>query len=166
MHLKRELLAEFVSPGDIEVLGFTSEEIDRLEDLQRLFPDRIIESPLIEKGIDKGDCYAMITRAGLVLPEMYRRGYDNANCPNCPKGGQAYWQNIREDFPENFAKTSALQDELGPGSYFLRFRSGPRAGERMSLKDLPPGRGDMRNEPSFSCSFFCQMAEEDIAGAA
>ena len=104
----------------------------------------------------------MIERAGIELPVMYRLGYNNANCIGCPKGGQAYWQNIRADFPERFATIQGIQEGIGPGANFLRFRSGPRKGERMSLAELPPGRGDMKSEPNFSCSFFCQIAEQEI----
>jgi hypothetical protein len=106
----------------------------------------------------------MLERAGIELPMMYRLGYDNANCIGCPKGGQAYWQNIREDFPEQFAQIQAIQEDIGPNANFLRFRSGPRAGERMSLAELPPRRGDMKAERSFSCSFFCEMAEREYQG--
>lgn len=116
---------------------------------------------MIERGIDKADCFAMIERAGIVLPVMYRMGYPNANCKGCPKAGQAHWQAIREDFPPEFVQIMTIQEEIGPGAYFLRFRSGPRKGERMSLRDLPPGRGDMKAEPNFSCSFFCEMAEQE-----
>lgn len=163
MILKRQLLAAIAQPGDIEVIGYTAEEEDRLMDLRERFPDRTIIAPLIERGISKSDCLAIIDRAGIELPIMYRMGYDNANCIGCPKGGQHYWQAIREDFPERFIQIKAIQDEIGPGAYFLRFRSGDRKGERMSLGDLPPGRGDMRKEASFSCSFFCEMAEGEIA---
>jgi len=89
---------------------------------------------------------------------MYRMGYQNANCIGCPKGGQAYWQAIRADFPERFVQIQTIQEEIGPGANFLRFRSGPRKEERMSLAELPPGRGDMAREPSFHCSFFCDLA--------
>jgi|SRR6185437_9750219 len=41
-------------------------------------------------------------------------------------------------------------------------RSGPREGERMALSELPDGRGNMKDEPSFSCSFFCVLAEQEI----
>lgn len=51
------------------------------------------------------------------------------------------------------------------GARFLRFRSGPRKNERMWLRELPPGRGNMAEEASFSCSFFCEMAEQNIQGA-
>lgn len=160
--LKRKLLNSFNLPTDIWVLGFTWEEQDRLDDLQDLYPGQSIRCPLIEKHLTKPDCLAIIDRSGIELPLMYRRGYDNANCKGCPKGGQNYWQAIREDFPERFIQIRTIQEEIGPGAYFLQFRSGPRKGERMSLAELPPGRGNMSDEPSFSYSFFCEMAEQDM----
>ena len=163
LELKRKLLASASLPDDAWVIGFTSEEEDRMVDLQELNPGREIICPLIDAGLDKSDCRAMVERAGIQLPEMSRRGYDNDNCVGCPKGGQNYWQAIREDFPERFIQIKAIQESIGPGAFFLAFRSGPRKGERMSLADLPAGRGNMAEEPSFSCSFFCEMAEQDIA---
>lgn len=163
VHLKRDLLDRFRLPGDSVVVGFTADELDRFENLQDSLTDYEIIAPLIEKGLTKSDCLAMVERAGLVLPEMYRKGYDNANCIGCPKGGQNYWQAIREDFPEQFIQIKTIQEEIGPGANFLRFRSGPRKNERMSLADLPAGRGNMADEPSFSCSFFCELAEQDMS---
>jgi 3'-phosphoadenosine 5'-phosphosulfate sulfotransferase (PAPS reductase)/FAD synthetase len=159
--LKRDLLDSLAHPEDINVLGFTAEEEDRAIDLQQFAPDRHWKFPLIERGLGKDDCKAMVERAGIELPLMYRLGYENANCIGCPKGGQAYWQNIRADFPEQFVQIKTIQEQIGEGAYFLRFRSGPREKERMSLADLPPGRGDMRTESSFSCSFFCDLAERE-----
>jgi hypothetical protein len=163
--LKRKLLNAVNRPGDIAVLGYTAEEEDRLRDLQELFPDEQFSAPLIDKGLTKSDCLAIVDRAGIVLPLMYRKGYDNANCVGCPKGGQNYWQAIREDFPERFVQIQKIQEDIGPGAYFLRFRSGPRKDERMALSELPPGRGDMADEPSFSCSFFCAMVENELNAA-
>ena len=163
LELKRSLLATVAQPGDVNVIGFTREETDRFDSLCDRFPAETFRAPLIEDSLGKEDCLAMIERAGIVLPMMYRLGYDNANCIGCPKGGQAYWQNIRADFPERFVQIQAIQEDIGPGANFLRFRSGPRKNERMSLAELPEGRGDMKQEPSFNCSFFCQMAEEQLA---
>lgn len=160
--LKRNILDAAKLPGDIWMLGFTSEEVDRWENLQDANPGKTILAPLITKGLSKSDCLAMIERAGLDLPITYRMGYDNANCIGCPKGGQNYWQAIREDFPERFIQVQKIQDEIGPGAYFLRYRSGPRKNERMPLSELPAGRGNMAEEPSFSCSFFCEMAEQSF----
>jgi hypothetical protein len=163
--LKRETMGKLALPGDITVLGFTSEETDRFDSLCDRFPKETFRAPLIERGLDKGDCLAMIKRAGIELPMMYRLGYDNANCIGCPKGGQSYWQNIRADFPERFVQIQAIQESIGPGANFLRFRSGPRKNERMPLSELPEGRGNMKTEPNFSCSFFCQTAEQEISEA-
>jgi hypothetical protein len=160
--LKRSLLATVAQPGDMNVIGFTREEWDRMDTLCENFPDENFRAPLIERDLGKDDCLAMIERAGIELPMMYRLGYNNANCIGCVKGGQAYWQNIREDFPERFVTIQGIQEGIGPGANFLRFRSGPRIGERMMLAELPAGRGDMQHEPNFSCSFFCQLAEQEI----
>lgn len=164
--LKRDVLNAFAHPDDIYVLGYTVEESDRLDVFIDANNGRKVIAPLIDKNLTHDDCLAMVERAGLRLPRMYELGYDNANCKGCPKGGQAYWQNIREDFPSNFVAIKDIQESIGPGAYFLRFRSGPRKGERMSLAELPAGRGNMKEEPSFSCSFFCEMAEQDIRGEA
>jgi 3'-phosphoadenosine 5'-phosphosulfate sulfotransferase (PAPS reductase)/FAD synthetase len=162
--LKRKLLKRIMRPGDVSVFGFTREEEDRFSNLQELYPDEKFRAPLIEASLDKGDCLAIVERAGLRIPIMYEMGYDNANCLGCPKGGQAYWQAIRADFPERFAAVKKIQEEIGEGAYFLQHRSGPREGERMSLAELPPGPGKRGGELNFSCSFFCQFAEEKIAG--
>lgn len=163
--LKRKVLGLFAQEGDVNVVGFTREEADRFDDLCDAFPEKTWKAPLIERDLGKEDCFAMVDRAGIELPMMYRLGYDNANCIGCPKGGQAYWQNIRADFPEQFVQIKAIQEDIGPGANFLRFRSGARMNERMSLAELPAGRGNMKGEPSFSCSFFCQLAEQEIDAA-
>lgn len=119
----------------------TWEEEERLLDLRESFPERRWEAPLIAHRLTHDACLGVVDKAGIVLPLMYRKGYRNANCIGCPKAGQNYWQRIREDFPSNFIQISNLQQEIGPGSYFLQFRSGPRKGERMALAELPPGRG-------------------------
>lgn len=159
IHLKRELLDRWKQPGDVMVLGFTMEEEGRLEDFRDRNPTRPVLAPLIDAGLTKADCKAMVERAGIQLPFMYRLGYDNANCVGCVKGGEGYWRAIREDFPEQFEANCLVQDELGPGSWFLRYRSGPRKNERFPLRELPAGE-PRRNEVLPSCSFFCELAEE------
>lgn len=160
--LKRDLLDSWSQPGDIMVFGYTMEEADRLDDFRERNPARPVIAPLIDAGLGKEDCKAMVSRAGIVLPIMYLMGYDNANCIGCVKGGEGYWRAIREDFPEYFEAICLLQDEIGEGSWFLRYRSGPRAGERFPLRDLPAGTA-RRNEVLPSCSFFCEMAEQEYA---
>ncbi|WP_319171114.1 P2 family phage major capsid protein [Pseudomonas paraeruginosa] len=156
--LKRRLLDTWKRPGDVMVLGFTAEEGHRLDDFRERNPDRPVIAPLIERGLGKEDCKAIIARAGIELPTMYRLGYENANCIGCVKGGEGYFRAIREDFPKQFEALCKVQDELGPGSYLFRNR---QTGERYSLRDLPSGP-IRRNEAIPACSFFCELAEADI----
>lgn len=157
--LKRRLLDNWKQPSDVMVFGYTAEEADRLEDLQERYPDRTVIAPLVERGIGKDDCKAMLQRAGIELPLMYRMGYDNANCIGCVKGGEGYWRAIREDFPREFEELAQVQDEIGEGAYLFRNR---KTGERYGLRDLPPGL-PRRNESLPSCSFFCELAEMEYA---
>lgn len=155
--LKRKLLDAWKQPDDIMVFGYTVEEADRLEDFRERNPDRPVLAPLIDAGLGKEDCKAMLLRAGIELPMMYRLGYDNANCIGCVKGGEGYWRAIREDFPEEFEELAAVQDEIGDGAYLFRNRA---TGERYSLRQIPAG-ASRRNEALPSCSFFCEIAEAE-----
>jgi hypothetical protein len=157
--LKRKLLDDWKQPGDVMVFGYTAEEADRLEDFRDRNPDRPVLAPLVERGITKDDCKAMLHRAGIELPVMYRMGYDNANCIGCVKGGEGYWRAIREDFPAEFEELAKVQAEIGPGAYLFRDRA---TGERYSLRDIPAGPA-RRNEALPNCSFFCEMAEQEYS---
>lgn len=157
--LKRKLLDAWKQPGDVMVFGYTVEEADRLEDFRERNPDRPVLAPLIDAGLGKEDCKAMVQRAGIELPMMYRLGYDNANCIGCVNGGEGYFRAIREDFPDEFEELAAVQDEIGEGAYLFRNR---QTGERYSLRQIPPGQA-RRNEALPSCSFFCELAEMEYA---
>jgi hypothetical protein len=160
--LKRAPTYDFQQPGDILVFGYTVEEKARAESFRRQNFEQPLETPLIDAGLTKGDCLAMIERAGIELPVMYRLGYRNNNCIGCPKGGMGYWNKIRRDFPETFERMAALQRELGPGSGFLRDHA---KGKRITLDELDPARGRHDDEPDIECSLMCHAAEERIEAA-
>lgn len=164
--IKRGLLREFEQPGDVLVIGYTAEEEWRYDDWLENWPDRPIIAPLIERGLMKEDCKAMIHRAGIELPMMYRLGYENANCIGCVKGGLGYWRAIREDFPAQFERVAQAEEKVaglhGENAYILRHRSGPLAGKRFPLRELPAGKAD-RAEPLPSCGLLCEVAEQEYA---
>jgi 3'-phosphoadenosine 5'-phosphosulfate sulfotransferase (PAPS reductase)/FAD synthetase len=164
--IKRGLLRTFEQPGDVLVLGYTAEEQGRYDDWLANWPDRRIIAPLIERGLTKEDCKAMVQRAGIKLPEMYLLGYDNANCIGCVKGGLGYFRAVREDFPAQFERLAQAEDKVsalhGEGAYILRHRSGPLAGKRFPLRELPAGKAH-RGEPLPSCGLFCESAEQEYA---
>ena len=160
--LKRAPTYDFQQPGDVLVFGYTVEEKARAESFRRQNFEQAFETPLIEAGLSKSNCLAMIERAGIEIPMMYRLGYNNNNCIGCPKGGMGYWNKIRRDFPETFERMAALQRKLGPGSGFLRDHA---AGRRITLDELDPDRGRHKDEPDVECSLMCHLAEDDITVA-
>lgn len=157
-YLKRKVIEAASMPDDQHVFGFTVEESDRARRLERC--GLLVVTPLIDANLTHADCLGMVERAGLLLPEMYRLGFSNANCIGCVRGGEGYWNKTREVFPERFAQVVQIQEAIGPGAYFFRNR---KTGERFGLKDLRPDAG-RHDEPLPSCSFFCEMAEQDIDG--
>lgn len=158
--LKRKVLDAFMRPDDVLVFGFSIEEQDRFDDFLERNPQLNCRAPLIERSLTKGDCLAMIERAGIVLPEDYRDGFNNANCRGrCPKAGEGHWNRMRLLRPAEFAQMLEAQEAIGPGAYFFRNR---KTGERFGLKDLDPNSG-RHDEPAPACSFFCEDAEQEYA---
>lgn len=164
--IKRELLRSFERPGDVLVLGFTAEEEDRAEDWNTAWPNRPAVFPLIERGLTKADCKAMVIRAGIELPLQYRRGYRNGNCKTCVKGGEKYFRAVRQDFPEEFEELCVSEDYVaslhGDQARLLRHRSGPLKGQRFALRELPPGPMDRADAPP-ECGLFCELAEREYS---
>lgn len=157
--LKADVMDPLCALSDTYVLGFTSEESDRLDRFLDANNGRKVICPLIDRGLTKADCLAIVENAGIALPQMYRRGYNNNNCRCCPKGGEGYFNRQRIDFPQHYEQLCQIQDTLGPGSYLFRNR---KTGERYSLRNLPSDSG-RHKEPDISCSAYCMMAEEEIS---
>lgn len=158
--LKREVLDAQSRPTDVVVLGYDAAEQERLDRWIDANNGRVVLAPLIDAGITKSDALALVQRAGIELPEMYRLGYHNANCIGCVKGGAGYWNKIRRDFPHRFEEIAQIEDLLGPGSYLLRHRSGPLKGRRFPLRELDPTSGRYEDEPATECGASCELAED------
>lgn len=156
--LKRMTAEMAQRPGDILILGYTKEEEKRLTRVRARNPGDDIRAPLIDAGLGKADCLAMIERAGIALPAMYALGFKNNNCIGCPRGGMGYWNNVRRHFPDVFARMAALERELG-----MAIIPDGKAGARVFLDELDPSRGNEATEPEIECSIMCAMAEQEIA---
>ena len=157
--LKRDLLNGFLRHDDEIVLGLTADEQHRLDRIIDANSDLRVRAPLIERGLTKADCLAIVERAGIELPAMYRLGFRNANCIGCCKGGAGYWNKVRTEFPLIFARAALIEEAIGPSAYML-FDEATK--ERYPLRDLKPGRGRL-DEPSIECGIFCEMAEREIS---
>jgi 3'-phosphoadenosine 5'-phosphosulfate sulfotransferase (PAPS reductase)/FAD synthetase len=150
--LKRQVRLKFQEDGDTIVFGFTAEEEERLNAFIDRNNEVPVRAPLIEHGLTKGEVLAMIERAGIELPEMYKLGYEHNNCIGCVKGGMGYWNKIRKDFPDQFKEYADL--EIEREYTILKDENGP-----IYLHDLDPERGRLSDEPSIQCGIFCEIAE-------
>lgn len=153
--LKKKVRFAIERPDDIQVFGYTAEERNRADRFREQNPGVTLETPLIDRELTKSDCLAMIDRAGIELPAMYRLGYRNNNCIGCVKGGMGYWNKIRRDFPETFDRMASLERTMG--NTVLRDNGLP-----LYLDELDPDRGSHADEPDMECSLICSLSEADL----
>lgn len=160
--LKKSIRKEFELPGDRQVFGYTLEEQKRVDQFIDANNEVDIWPILIEKGLNKAACLAMIANAGIELPEMYKMGYRNNNCIGCVKGEAGYWNKIRKDFPDTFERMSKIETLLGRTVCKREWKeNGKRMIERIPLKELPLDLGRYPDEPEIQCGIFCELAEQE-----
>jgi hypothetical protein len=140
-----------------QVYGYTADPKDarRAVRFRQQNPEVELLTPLIERGLTKSDCLAMLDRAGIEIPAMYRLGYMNNNCIGCVKGGMGYWNKIRRDFPDVFDRMADLERELNHA--LNSDDDGP-----VFLDLLDPSRGRYEDEPDMECSLLCAAAEDEF----
>jgi len=151
--LKKVLRFAYQEIDDIQVFGYTVEERNRAKRFNLSFPEVITDFILIEQGLKKEHCHAIVESAGIEIPAMYKLGYDNNNCIGCPKGGAGYWNKIRVDFPEVFLRMCLISRKLKVKLIVYK-------GQRIYLDELPEGYGNTKSEPKISCDFVCQSVIE------
>ena len=142
--------------ADWHVLGFTADERKRHErfvvgELSNVIP------VLIDAGLSKNDCAALLVREGLTLPKMYDLGFPNANCIGCVKAtSPTYWNHVRKCFPEVFLMRSIQSRAIGKadkGARLVRLK-----GKRIFLDELPVnavGR-PLKSLKMPECGLFCE----------
>lgn len=132
------------------VWGMDASETKRRDGIIKNFPEFMHEFPLIDRGLSKDDCHAILYRIGIDRPAMYDLGYSNNNCIGCVKGGMGYWNKIRKDFPDVFKQRAELEREIG-GSCI----------NGVYLDELDPDAGRMNKEIMQDCSIMCYLAIND-----
>ena len=157
--LKKKPRFAFERPDDTQVFGYTAEEQRRADRFREQNPDVTLRTPLIERGLTKGDCLALIDRAGIELPAMYRLGYRNNNCIGCVKGGRGYWSKIARDFPAVYARMGDLERHLG----HTIFRTAD--GRPDWLDEMDTTRWHASDDPDFECSLLCHATEQALGVA-
>jgi len=150
--LKKGVRKKFQKDGDLQIFGYTMEEQGRADRFIDANPQVEAMFPLIDKGLSKSDCLALLAKEGIELPAMYKLGYNNNNCVGCVKGGAGYWNKIRKDFPEQFEKMSKMERYLGRTVT-------KHKGKRVFLDQLPKDAGHPVKDLPVSCSFNCEYIE-------
>lgn len=146
---------------DFQAFGYTADEQDRVDGFRATNPDVRLLTPLIDEGLKKEDCHALVSRAGIELPAMYRLGFPNANCIGCVQASSPrYWNRVRRLFPAVFARRAVLSRELGVR--LVRLTAGER--ERIFLDELEPTMDAGDDGPALDCSLLCYGAEQLMKG--
>lgn len=147
----------FQFPDDIHVFGYTCDAADqtRAKRLATVFFEMIIENPLIERGLDKSACLALVQAAGITLPVMYLLGFPNNNCIPCPKATSPnYWAAMRRYFPGKFWRMARLSRRLD-----VRLT---RINDIRIFIDEIPLDWPVLNITAPACDFLCHIAEQDL----
>jgi len=113
--LKRKVAESIINFGpdqEIEIMGYTIEERDRVDRFIKNNNERKLLAILVDRGLTKEDCLGFVDRAGIELPIMYKLGYQNNNCLGCVKGQAGYWNKIKIDFPDVFDRRARQERTL------------------------------------------------------
>jgi hypothetical protein len=149
---------DFQLPSDLHLWGYTADASDvaRYERMRENYPQMNQRAPLIERGLTKEACLAIIERAGIKPPRVYALGFPNANCIGCVKATSPnYWALVRQTHPEVFARRAEQSRRFG--SRLVRIHD-----ERRFLDELPAD-WPTADATAPRCDFLCHIAEQDIA---
>lgn len=142
---------EYQLPNDLHIFGMTADEQRRIDRFEASKDNRDLEVEWIlrDTGFTKEDCYQLLKDAGIKLPVMYTLGFKNNNCIGCVKAtSPAYWDRVREHFPEVFARRAQQSRQIGVR--LLRYH-----GQRIFLDQLPATSTDTTPEQDIDCGVIC-----------
>lgn len=150
---------DFQLPSDTHVFGYTADgnDISRANRMLKTYPEMKQRHPLIERGINKAACLAMLQTSGIEPPVTYTMGFPNANCIPCVKAqSPSYWALVRKEAPVEFERMRLLSRKLNVKLAQLK-------GERIFIDEIPD---DFPTTQPIApaCDFLCHMAETEIEG--
>lgn len=150
-HYTADLFNDTICNNQIFGYEFDRKQVNRAIRFLQQYPTAKPLFPLIEKGLTKDNCAAILMNAGIKLPTMYGLGYSNNNCIGCVKGGAGYWNKIRKHFPLAFNRMAAAERAVGHTCIKNTF-----------LDELNPRAGKRTKEIAPECGHFCEVELADI----
>ena len=148
---------EFQEVDDVHIFGYTADanDVRRSEKLRQNWPELFVEFPLIEHGLTKAACFAMIENAGINPPITYSFGFPNANCKICPKAtSPSYYALVRKCYPDEFNRMIELSRRLGVK--LARIND-----ERIFIDEIPLDYPTVKPMVP-DCDFLCAIAEQEL----
>lgn len=148
----------FQLPTDLHLWGYTADadDVRRFERMKSEYPEMNQRAPLIEKGITKEGCFAILDGVGIKRPRVYELGFPNGNCIGCVKATSPnYWALVRHHFPDVFARRAEQSRRFG--SRLTRIND-----ERIFIDEIPSD-WPMTSPIIPRCDFLCHLAEQEIA---
>ena len=97
LELKKKVrwrIEDDVRKWDAQVFGYDVSERHRAIRFRQQYPKARSIYPLIDAQLTKEDCLALLRKANIEIPMMYRLGFHNNNCIGCVKGKMGYWTKI------------------------------------------------------------------------
>jgi hypothetical protein len=117
-----------------------------------------IQTPLIERGLSKAACLAMVISAGIKPPRVYEMSFPNANCiPCCKAQSPSYWALVRKEYPIEFKRMTDLSRRLGAKLAVLK-------DERVFVDEIPLDH-PVTNAIAPECDMLCHLAEQELYDA-
>jgi 3'-phosphoadenosine 5'-phosphosulfate sulfotransferase (PAPS reductase)/FAD synthetase len=132
------------------VWGFDAHEQKRADGVVKAMPGYDHLFPIIQWT--KSVVHGLLKHSGIKRPAMYDMGYGNNNCIGCVRGGMGYWNRIRVDFPEVFARRAAMERKIG--GHILK---------ECYLDELDPMRGWDTKPIMADCGLFCEIEQDGAA---
>lgn len=166
--MKRVPRLEFQRAGDVHFFGYTADkrDVERAAKFKANSPGLDVRFPLIERGLTKEACFALLERAGIKRPRVYDMGYPNGNCPGCVKATSPdYWALVRLRHPEVFARRAEQSRRFGARLAIVGQETdeeGKRHNIRAFIDEIPADQ-PILNPVVSSCDFLCHLSGQDIA---
>jgi len=149
MKLKKMARYQFELENNIDshVLGFTVDEWTRQKNFSE--HERGNSLPILVSSLTtKDDCFKILNKANIRLPEIYSMGFPNANCVGCVKASSpTYWNLVRKLFPEVFEQRAEQSRRIG--ARLVRVKN-----KRIFLDELKPTDVGAQMK-SWECGIFC-----------
>lgn len=155
--MKRVPRQEYQRQGDVHLFGYTADrrDVERAKNFAAHNPGLKLRFPLIERGLTKEACFALLDQAGIKRPRVYDWGYPNGNCPGCVKASSPdYWALVRFRHPDVFARRADQCRRFG--SRLARINN-----ERIFIDEIPED-WPILNPSVPSCDFLCHLAGQDM----